>query len=487
MPKTCFVNHANNDQNLRTVMENRVLNYKGQEPIKPTSEAYALLKHRVGEKYKLLPDTVYPLTYEGFLNCYSGRRRTRYEQAVQELRNAPLVPKDARVQTFIKNEKFDWLLKRDTADPRAIQPRKPKYLAEVGRWFKPLEHVMYKDLAERLYGQGALPCIAKGFNAAQSGEILREKWEKFRNPVCVSLDASRFDLHVSKDALRFTHWLYHKYCKSPTLRTYLKWTLDNSGVASCAESAYGYEVEGRRMSGDMDTALGNCVLMLCLTWNFLDNLGVKHEIFDNGDDCLFICEAADVPDDKSIMKYYADFGFVVRLEGKVSVFERIEFCQTSPVLTATGWRMIRKLSSIAKDLCNVNMATACQKEYSNWLRAVGICGGILNDGVPIFSAFHSMLVRHGTKSRIDRAVFYECGLVNLVRGMRYHGLSISAETRMSFHRAFGITPQMQLAIEEYYNSLQAPAGKIQLHEWPIQLKEEFDSGSAWFEGDPVVL
>nr|QPP11610.1 RNA-dependent-RNA-polymerase [Ethiopia maize-associated virus] len=482
-PKSCFVNHANSDHNLKTVMMNRVLKYKGQEPVKPRVEAYKQLYERIRPRYRSLPDTVYPLSYDGFLKCYSGRRRTRYEQAVQELRNAPLTPEDAVVSTFIKNEKFDWLQKKQLADPRAIQPRKPKYLAEVGRWFKPLEHIMYKDLAKRLYGQDALPCIAKGLNARETAEVLRTKWEKFAFPVCVSLDASRFDLHVSPDALRFTHRLYHKYCQSRQLRKYLEWTLRNAGVASCPESAYQYEVDGRRMSGDMDTALGNCVLMLCLTWNFLDQHNIKHEIMDNGDDCLFICEAADVPTDKQIMDYYLDFGFVVRLEGKVSVFERIEFCQTSPVLTANGWRMVRNLKSIAKDLCNVNMATGSLSEYTSWLKAVGICGRILNDGVPIFSAFHNMLVRHGTNSRIERAVFWECGLTNLIKGMSFEQLEITGAARESFYLAYGIPPARQLAIEAYYDSLQGPVGKIQLHEWPLQLKEEYACGAEWFEGD----
>ncbi|WAU86995.1 putative replicase [Johnsongrass umbra-like virus 1] len=461
-------------------MENRVLRYKGQTPIAPTREAYDHLLRAVNTRYSSRPDKVYPLSLEGFLNCYTGRRRTRYEQAVSDLRLAPLTREDARVSTFIKNEKFNYLAKRDGTDPRAIQPRKPKYLAAVGTWFKPLEHIMYQDLAQRLYGDEALPCIAKGLNAQQTGFVLRQKWDRFTDPVCVSLDASRFDLHVSVDALKFTHKLYHKYCQSRELQKYLRWTLSNSGVASCSETAYKYEVQGRRMSGDMDTALGNCILMVCLTWHMLTTMNVRHELLDNGDDCLFICNAADVPTDEQITDFYRQFGFVVKLEGRTSMFERIEFCQTQPVLTATGWRMIRQLPSIAKDLTNVNMAQKSQSEYTAWLKAVGLCGRTLNDGVPIFHAFHNMLVRLGTDSRIHRSVFYECGLVNLVKGMRYEQQPVTHESRLSFHRAFGVDPAMQLAVEEYYGSVQGPLGKSILHEWPIQLKEEYDSGAEWF-------
>lgn len=486
-PRAQFVNHANSANNLGRVMTTRVMQYKGRDPIQPSCEALRKLNLRIATVYKSRPSTVYPLSYDGFLNCYEGRQRTRYAHAVEQLMRATLVPKDARVETFIKNEKFDWSMKGVEADPRAIQPRKPKYLAEVGRWFKPLERIIYKDLSKRLYGENAEPCIAKGLNALESGATLRRKWEKFSSPVCVSLDASRFDLHVSVGMLQFTHKLYDYYCKSPTLQRYLKWTLRNRGIASCKEVAYAYEVLGRRMSGDMDTALGNCIIMTVLTWFMLSELGVRHELFDNGDDCLFICEKEDVPSPEIITKWFSDFGFVVRLEGVTSVFERIEFCQTSPVWTERGWLMCRNIKSLSKDLTNVNSCTGSTVEYTHWLKAVGKCGSILNAGVPIFQSFHNMLVRLGTNSRIDRGVFFKSGLVNLIRGMdRQPQVEITTAARLSFEVAFGITPGMQLAIERYYDSVQSSLGKIRTHKWPIDLRKEYEYGSAWFEDQGVL-
>ncbi|AGG23390.1 RNA-dependent RNA polymerase [Citrus yellow vein-associated virus] len=481
-PRAQFVNHACSANNLGRVMTTRVLQYKGRDPILPSSEALHRLNLRIAELYRSRPSTVYPLSYEGFLNCYEGRQRTRYAQAVEQLMRSTLEPKDARVETFIKNEKFDWALKGEEADPRAIQPRKPKYLAEVGRWFKPLERIIYKDLSKRLYGEGAEPCIAKGLNALESGATLRRKWEKFSSPVCVSLDASRFDLHVSVGMLKFTHKLYDYYCKSPTLQRYLKWTLRNHGVASCKELSYEYEVVGRRMSGDMDTALGNCVIMSILTWFMLSELGIKHELFDNGDDCLFICESHDVPSPEVITNWFSDFGFVVRLEGVTSVFERIEFCQTSPVWTERGWLMCRNIKSLSKDLTNVNSCTGSTIEYTHWLKAVGKCGSILNAGVPIFQSFHNMLERLGTNSRIDRGVFFKSGLVNLIRGMdRQPDVDITTSARLSFEVAFGITPGMQLAIERYYDSVMGSLSKIETTKWPIELRKEYEHGSEWYE------
>ncbi|WAU86991.1 putative replicase [Maize umbra-like virus 1] len=484
LPRACFVNHANDGVNMVRVLENRVLKYKGRDPVKPLTEAISRLDTAIARKYKIQPKRVQPLSYQGFLNCYHGRRRTRYEQAVEQLSRRPLQPKDSRVETFIKNEKFDWLSKRAETDPRAIQPRKPKFLAEVGRWFKPLEHIMYQDLAKRLYDSDE-PVIAKGLNAEQTGELLWRKWSRFKRPVCVSLDASRFDLHVSQDMLKWTHRMYNRYCRSKTLNKLLSWTLTNRGTASCADSAYQYEVEGRRMSGDMDTALGNCVIMTCITWFILNELNIKHELLDNGDDCLFICELADAPSDETISKMYLDFGFEVRLESRSEVFERIEFCQTQPVWRGDSWVMIRNIKSLSKDVTDVNCVT--DNAFTHWLKAVGLCGRVLNSGIPIFQSFHNMLTRIGTDSRIKNAVYYECGLVNLIKGMTREKREIADETRLSFYRAFGIPPHRQIAIESWYDSLQGPMGKIKIHEWQLQLKEEYAFGSAWFERDDELL
>lgn len=472
VPNNVYMNHANSRENLIRTMRNRVLTYKGTQPITPSPEGKAVLDSLVHLYHDEKPEKVYPLSEEAFLSHYTGRKLARYSEAFQWLRERPLTEKDAKVSTFIKNEKFDFLAKGHDADPRAIQPRKPVYLASVGLWFKPLEGIIYKDMARKFGSTG--PIVAKGLNAEQTATCLHNKWTKFSDPVCVSLDASRFDLHVSQEVLEFTHKIYDGYCRDQRLRTYLKWTLVNRGTASCSDTAYKYEVKGRRMSGDMDTALGNCLIMTVLTWYMLKHQFKidKFEILNNGDDCLFIIERPDEPSPKQLQDFYRQFGFVVRLEGTVSVFERIEFCQTQPVWRGDTWVMMRQPRSFAKDICNVNPGGA---PYLEWLRAVAVCGGVLTDGMPIGPAFYDLLFRSGSVGRIQRSVFWECGMTHMMKGMKRVERPVLTETRLSYERAFGISVSRQLALEELYRSMDRIDNNT-IHQWPTKLREAYASG-----------
>lgn len=440
-PNVRFCVHANSKVNLVRGMVNRVLTYKGAEPILPS-------KKGMDAMYRLIDgftcSTIHPLSDEAFLRCYSGRRQAKFEAALASLVHKPLRPSDAYVSTFIKAEKFDYFAKGVESDPRMIQPRSYRFLAAIGKHIKPMEHKIYNHLTESL--GYAYPCVAKGFNAAQSGAILRQKWDLFESPVAISLDASRFDLHVSKEMLEWTHAYYRKFNRTSEFRKMLEMTLENTGFAVCADYEFKYKVSGRRMSGDMDTALGNCIIMVCMTHLLMT--GIKHEIFCNGDDCLIICESINQPETSRVLAHYEEMGFHIKLEDAVTVFEQIEFCQTRPVDRGDTWVMVRNISAIAKDFTMIG-----NQKYTDWLRAVGVCGSRLADGIPVYTALYKWMYSNGTKSRIERSTMWECGMVNLSKGMTWEERPILEQTRLSFERAFGIDTAMQLAIEEYYSTM----------------------------------
>lgn len=446
-PNVRFCVHANSKENLIRGLTNRVMKYKGAEPILPTKKGmdamYGLIR---GFKCWTIPE----LDYESFLQHYRGRRLTLFRNAVESLRLKPLKKTDAYVSTFIKAEKFDLFAKGRESDPRMIQPRSYRYLAAVGRFIKPMEHQLYKHLQKALNYK--LPCIAKGFNAVNTGNILKAKWDLFKSPVAISLDASRFDLHVSKQMLEWTHAYYRRFNRSHEFQRLLAMTLDNTGFAVSADYECKYTVSGRRMSGDMDTALGNCVIMACMTHLLMQH--VRHEIFVNGDDCLIICEKDDCPNSDDVVAHYKEMGFHVKVEETVSTLESVEFCQTHPINRGEDWVMVRNISAIAKDFVMIG-----SHNYRNWLRAVGICGSRLADGIPIFSTIYKWMYNNGTTSRIEESVFWNCGMVNLAKGMKYNDLPVLDSTRRSFELAFGIDPVMQKAIEHYYSTL-GPLGNI---------------------------
>jgi hypothetical protein len=131
---------------------------------------------------------------------------------------------------FVKAEKIGTHMPGGKCDPapRVIQPRSARYNVEVGRFLKDLEHRIYSSIAELCGG----PTVMKGYNAAQVAKHIRGMWGTVTRPVAVGLDASRFDQHVSKQALRWEHDVYTRCfrgCDRKELHRLLQWQLVNSG------------------------------------------------------------------------------------------------------------------------------------------------------------------------------------------------------------------------------------------------------------------
>jgi hypothetical protein len=264
-----------------------------------------------------------PVTRQQFVEYYKGRRRTLYQQAADGLVLKPVRPQDSHLSTFVKAEKLNFSIKHDPA-PRVIQPRNPRYNVELGRYLLPLEHKVYDAIDELFFS----PTIMSKYNAFQQASILKEKWDSFYNPICIGLDASRFDQHVSVEALKFEHSLYTKiFGKDKSLMQLLSWQLDKHGFARANDGKFRYRRHGSRMSGDMNTSLGNKFLMCLMAKAYIDTKNFKIAFVNNGDDCLMFLERKNESKLADLKPYFADFGFKIVCEPAVSVFEQIEFCQ----------------------------------------------------------------------------------------------------------------------------------------------------------------
>lgn len=115
-----------------------------------------------------------------------------------------MVPRDSDISAFVKAEKINLTEKPDPA-PRIIQPRDPRYNVEVGCYLKHTEKIMMKAIDQLFNPDSDIQTVFKGLTADQSGRMMRRKWLKFRDPVALGLDASRFDQHVSRQALEWEH------------------------------------------------------------------------------------------------------------------------------------------------------------------------------------------------------------------------------------------------------------------------------------------
>jgi hypothetical protein len=360
----------------------------------------------------------------------------------------PLSARDSYVATFVKCEKINFSAKDDPA-PRVIQPRDPRFNASIGRYIKPLEKIIYKKLG-KLY---KLPCVAKGFDVYQTGDIIKCKWDLFENPCAVSLDASRFDQHCSVDALKWTHNVYKSFCSEKEFAQMLNEMLLNKGHGVCKDGFVKYEVEGCRMSGDMDTALGNCLLMVAMTYSLCKQLGIAHEVMDNGDDITVFMDSGDVAAfTAAVPAWYKKLGFKMKIEEPVFVLEEVEFCQMHPVYDGVEWRMVRNLCALTKDL----VCTTNQQQVDKWINAIGQGGLSLTSGIPVYQSFYQWLSKFGGTSRNNTSrwkLYQSSGFFRLSSLVNRSAAPISVEARESFQRAFGMGFEQQQGLEWMYAQL----------------------------------
>lgn len=438
--------HCANIKNLVRGIVERVLRVNRNGELTPPPPAQkgvftrgSLSRLRDALVANLRPTTV--LSVDGFVNMYHGRKQMNYRRAADSLLTRRLTVKDSWVDTFVKAEKVNFTAKPDPA-PRVIQPRSPRFNIEVGRYLKCFERELCGGFT-RLFGYRV---ILKGLNASGVASQLRDNWDQFRRPVAVGLDASRFDQHVGQDALKFEHSVYNDVFKSAKLAKLLSWQLQNRGIARIDGYRVDYSVRGCRMSGDMNTGMGNCLIMSLITLAYCDSVGVRARLANNGDDCILMVEQADYAMLDGIDDWFLQHGFTLTREAPVYTFERIEFCQSQPVLTSTGWRMVRNpFTAMDKDGVSL-LGWDNEPNFRAWCSAIGTCGLELARGVPVWQAWYMKLQEAGIAAEWAQHRIYDCGMGHMARGVK-SGV-ITDECRVSFYLAFGIPPDAQLAIED---------------------------------------
>lgn len=434
--------HCSNLTNLcRGVVERVLFTRSGgslEAPVKPKDGVFSKLSHEFGAvRRNTRSTTVVPL--EEYPSLYYGRKRAVYERAVASLSLQAVSKRDAVVRTFVKAEKVNFSAKPDPA-PRVIQPRDPRYTASVGRYLKNFEKRMQEGFA-KTYNY---PVICKGLNAQGTAAVMKDNWDAFDDPVAIGLDASRFDQHVSRQALVFEHKFYNSVFKSPELAQLLSWQLVNKGVGLVDDGRIKYTVEGCRMSGDINTSMGNCFIMCCIVLAYFREAGLVARLSNNGDDCVVFCERRDLNKLEGISGWFEDFGFRLTREPTVDIFERIEFCQAQPVLTTTGWRMVRNpYIATSKDMVSL-LPWGTEVQFDQWRGAISTCGLNLTRGVPFWARFYERLGGVSSDSAYDRIM--DSGLGYMSHGMDC-AAEISPEARYSFWLAFGMTPDEQEALE----------------------------------------
>jgi len=432
-----------------------VVKGSGGEYSAPPAPTFAALEQVAAtfQKFSLRCVVTTPISWQQFVNSYEGRKRTMYQKALEGLITRGRGKFFGGVDTFIKCEKIDFGKKPD-AVPRVIQPRDQQFNIEFGSYLKPIENGIYHKLDLML---GKIPSIMKGYTVQQVGGFVHRKWARFVHPVAIDLDASRFDQHVSYNMLKLEHSVYLAHYDGhhkELLKQLCNYQLVNRCRGRARDGVVKYEVSGCRMSGDMNTALGNIVIMVLVLKTYFDIVGVDCELVNNGDDSVIICERSAYDKFRGLPKFMLSCGFNMKIGNPVDVLEHVEFCQTRPVYTSTGWVMCRDPRVVVRkdSICRLPMTT--NEMIRAWSRDVGKCGLSNYGDMPVLSAYYSTMVRVGNVKRVVKHHAMET--FRYFGATRQSGTKVSEETRYSFYKAFGIMPDVQIAFEQQCSTVSVP-------------------------------
>lgn len=390
------------------------------------------------------------LSLHQVVQCYTGPKRRVYENALRSLQRERVSRRDARLAPFTKFEKQS-LVKA----PRIINPRSPRYNLELGRYLKKGEKLFYKAV-NKVWGGHTPHTVIKGLNSFDTASVLKQKWDRFKKPVMVGLDATKYDMHVGVNALKYEHSHYTSVWRNrPLLVWLLSQQIENYGIAYCPDGEVKFNIDGTRCSGDLNTALGNCIIMCAIIYAFCHDNNIVAELANNGDDCgLFIEEDDLVAVITKIPSYFAKFGFRIEVETEVRTFEEVEFCQSHPVLLEQGWCMVRNVRTcLQKDpMCLVPIQN--ELVWRKWLGAVGECGLASVPGCPVLQSFYQAFVRNGKPAgkRFKERIFANTSMLERSAGLTAVVARVTDEARASFYRASGITPDYQIALEDYFDT-----------------------------------
>lgn len=363
----------------------------------------------------------------------------------ESLRLKPLCEMDAIIKAFIKNERMCDC--ETLKPPRLIQGRSTRYTLEAGCRLKPLEEWLWGPHAGVLR-----PYFAKSMNSLAKG---RRIFRLGNDPDTVMLgsdlvyilcDYSRFDSTQNDALCEAKDSVYRRiYPADRILDRMLRWRHTNRCYT---RSGIYYTCERRCMSGDYDTALGNCLINYMAIISWAEIAGIQIDFIIDGDDSVICCRRSDLDRLLAVQdEHFAKLGLILK-SSVVSHLSDVDFCQGKVVNTIAGPRLVREPWRAIKH-SSVSIKKYTGKSWRAWLRAVGECELATNKGVPIMQSFGKCLIRNAGKVN----ALTERDLMMRKSGERVGTLEITDEARKDFALCFGVNPTMQRHWEAKFDSL----------------------------------
>lgn len=418
------------------------------------------------------------LSWRAMLASRPPSRRRRYAFGVRQVIERGHWKSDARVECMLKLE-FSPTSKLELREDRCIQYRTLAYNAQLARYLVPIEH--------RLYGHPIIigSCrlwVVKGMSPAHRACLVDHLWRSYGRPYCLMADHSRFDRSVTQAHLAVEHSIYNACYRDRRLAELLREQLLNRGAVTdrrTKEARLRYVAAGKRMSGDVNTALGNCLINAVVLCTYA--CGVNSDVVIDGDDSLIITDRW--LNAGGLRAHCEAWGFCAEVE----VARRrtaIEFCQCKLLPTTDGPQFVRNPRKVI-DLLQISCRRLKQEEIDHIFQAkvMAVLGTVLN--IPVLTPIAWALWRGQPRfeSHADRSYFE--AVFCCWQGEPH----ITPETRSAFASAFNISPDEQLLIEEKFKDRAEVIRAPYPAEPPesIEISGDLDDSDGAFDLQPIEL
>jgi len=370
------------------------------------------------------------------VNSYSGPYRAKYFRAQQVYNKYGLQQKHSHATLFVKDDKYSGEPEKAC---RAIQYRHPVFMLEQGRFTKPIEKWFYSlqdEYDTTIVGKSDPFTIAK---------TLIDKSSVFVRPTYLLLDASKFDSCVDAKwlrlCMRFYLLLFPKRYHN-TIRYLWTKTFINRGRTT---KGLRFKTNGTRLSGDMDTGLGNSIIMWAMLKTFLCNLKIKHSILVNGDDSVVVIEYRDLYK-TSDLKLFEEMGFNMKCDVVYDISD-VEFCQAKVIETDYGHTMSRNPERVLARTAWTTIKYGRSKARA-YVNTLGLCERAASWGVPIASQLATQMINSANTTRtIEMRPWLKEYYGQMKKWWKTGEPKISLETRLNFWSAWGISVDQQLRLE----------------------------------------
>jgi len=267
-------------------------------------------------------------------------------------------------------------------------------------------------------------------------------------------DYTSFEKHFTREILAATEFKLYKHCVK-RLPDGPEWyrtiTKVLGGKNRITFRDFSVDIQASRMSGEMNTSLGNGFVNLMLFLFIMKEMGNEnYNCAVEGDDLIASFEG-DYPTEKM----YADLGFTIKIEPKNSLSEA-SFCglifDDEELISITD--PIKVILNLPWS--NARFTNAGTRLRKRLLKSKALSAYHQYRGVPIVQSFAKNILRLLGNVRTDHRMLNNYRHQQLLELMM-HGMPPEIEvgplTRELMHKKFGISPKSQIELEKYFDSM----------------------------------